>query len=132
MKNKISLLQFSLFILIPFMMNAQKPIDILQGPITMSNGSQQAYQVSIPEANLETVKKEWVKRIRQNTKSKVEEINQELVINGTLIKEIYPDPINIYSALVGSDSAIKLIAVFEIDSAIFTLDENHDCPLKIS
>ncbi len=125
MKNKISILQFLLFILIPYFIQAQKSIDILHLPVNMSKGSQPAYQVSIPETNLETVKKEWMKLIRQNTKSKVEEMGQELIIKGTLIKEIYPEPINIYSALVGGDSAIKVIAVFEIDSLIFTLDESN-------
>jgi hypothetical protein len=126
MKKKILSIQFAFLILIPLFLNAQKKIEVTQENVTMSKGNQPAYKVIIPEANLDIVTKEWTKLIRQDTKSKVEVMGSELNITGTLIKEIYQEPFNIYSALVGADSAVKLFAVFEIDSMFFTAGENNN------
>jgi chromosome segregation ATPase len=63
--------------------------------------------------------------IRQNTKSKVLENNNEIIILNTLIPEINEKPINIYSALFQLDSAVKLVSLFEIDSSFFSFGGDH-------
>ena len=123
MKKRICTSLITLLFALPLFLNAQKKIDIIQESATLSIGNQPTYQISIPDANLESVKKDWMKLIRQNTKSKIEETGSEMNITGTLIKEIYHEPFNIYSALIGTDSAAKLVAAFEIDSVFFSADE---------
>ena len=125
MKSNTRFTQFFLFLLIPCFLDAQKKIEVTNENVNMSKGNQPVYVVIIPEANLESVKKEWIKLIRQNTKSKVEETGSEINIQGTLINEIYNQPINIYSALISADSAIKLVSAFEIDSVFFELDDKN-------
>lgn len=107
----------ALFIAIPSF--AQEPITIREENVEMSKGSQPAYIVMIPQSNMKSVLKSWTKKIKQNTKSKVEQNGAEHFIQGTLITEIYSDPINIYSAVIQVDSSVKLISMFEVDSIFF-------------
>ncbi len=111
--------------LIPLILLGQEKIVVIQKPVKMSQGEQPAYIVKIPQADYDQVLKEWTKIIRQNTKSKVEENENELIIKGTRISEIYNDPINIYSAVINTDSSVKIVAVFEIDSTFFSYTEEQ-------
>lgn len=104
--------------------NGQKDIEINSKYVSMSKGEQPAYYVEIPEANYESTVKNWKKVIRQNTKNKVQEEEHEIVIHATQIIEIYPDPFNLYSAIIKGDSSLKLIAVFEIDSTFFDFSKS--------
>jgi len=108
-----------IFLFVSFNLIGQKDIEIINKPITMSKGERPAYIVEIPEADYKYALKSWKKLIRQNTKSKVEEVERELIIEGTFIDEIYNEPITLYSAIINGDSSLKLIAIFEIDSAFF-------------
>ncbi len=112
-------------ILIPFYLSAQESIEIIQQPVKMSQGEQPAYIVSIPQADYDQVLKDWKNIIRQNTKAKIEEDEHELFIEGTQISEINQNPINIYSALIKTDSTVKVVAVFEIDSTFFSYSEEQ-------
>lgn len=101
----------------------QQKIEVVNETVTMSQGEQPAYSVLIPESNYEDVADDWMKIIRQNTKSKVEELEHEIVILATEIKEIIGKPIDIYSAVIKEDSSVKIIAAFQIDSVFFSLNE---------
>jgi len=105
---------------------AQENITVSFKTISMSKGDQPAYVVDIPQADYEKIVKSWSKVIRQNTKSKVEETGQELIITGTSIKDIYNQPINIYSTIIKSDSSVKVLAAYEIDSAFFDFDKSNE------
>ena len=96
---------------------AQKDIQLKQKSISFAGGQHTAFVVDIPEANFEKVNKNWTKHIRRKTKSKVEQVHDEVVIKGTLIKSINPQPISIYSIVLPLDSAVRIAAAFEIDSA---------------
>ena len=119
MKRKDFSFAFLLLFVLPLFLTAQVNIEVTNEKATLSAGNQNVYKVIIPEANLETVKKEWTKIIRQNTKSKVVLAGTEINIAGTLIKEIYDKPINIYSALISDNSYVTVFAAYEIDSAFF-------------
>ncbi len=119
MKRKDFSFAFLLLFVLPLFLTAQVNIEVTNEKATLSAGNQNVYKVIIPEANLETVKKEWTKIIRQNTKSKVILAGTEINIAGTLIKEIYDKPINIYSALISDNSYVTVFAAYEIDSAFF-------------
>lgn len=109
--------------LMPIFLTAQVNIDVIQQSVKMSQGEQPAYIVMIPQADYDQVLKEWKKIIRQNTKSKIEESEHELFIQVTQISEISHNPIDIYSAVIKTDSMVKVVAVFEIDSTFFTYSE---------
>lgn len=114
----------SIFVLMALLFStqafSQEKIEIREDNVDMSMGNKPAYIVMIPQANMKDVLKSWTKKIKQNTKAKVEKNGAEHSIKGTLITEIYSDPINIYSAVIQVDSAVKLISLFEVDSIFFT------------
>lgn len=111
------------FFLFPIFLIGQENIEVIQKSVKMSQGEQPAYIVEIPQADYELVLKDWTKIIRQNTKSKFEELEHEMIIRGTQIKEISKNPMTIYSAVINADSTIKVVAVFEIDSIFFSFAE---------
>ncbi len=111
--------------LIPLFLIGQEKIEVVQKSVKMSQGEQPAYIVKVPQSNYDQVLKEWTKIIRQNTKSKVEETEHEIIIKGTQIPDISIDPINIYSAVINADSSVKIVAVYEIDSTFFSFTEEQ-------
>lgn len=123
MKTKAQILLIGILIIFPFFLSAQVPVEVERKTVSMSKGEQPAYIVNVPEADFDLVSKDWAKIIRQNTKSKVEEVGQEIIILSTQISEVHHGPINIYSTLLKADSSIKIVAVFEIDSAFFAYSE---------
>lgn len=123
LKSHISTILF--IFLVPFVLSAQEKIEVIQKSVKMSQGEQPAYIVKVPQSNYEQVLKEWKKIIRQNTKSKIEENEHELFIQGTQISEISDDPMNIYSAVINVDSSVKILAVYEIDSTFFSFTEEQ-------
>lgn len=122
MKNYLSVLLLMALCILYFQSVAQKDIQVEQKIISIAEGSHQAFIVDIPEADFKKVNKSWAKQIRKSTKSKVEHIDDEIVIRGTRIKAIDDQPISIYSIILPVDSAIRLAAVFEIDSTFFDSD----------
>lgn len=125
MKTTVHSLLFGILLVLPLFLKAQKKVEVTQEKINLSVGIQPAYRVEIPEGEMESVKKDWIKLIRQNTKSKVAITGTEINIVGTLIKDIYDKPFNIYSALMSQDSGIILIAAYEIDSLFFEFIEGN-------
>ena len=117
-KSQITAVLF--IFLIPLFLIGQEKTEVIQKSVKMSQGEQPAYIVKVPQANYDQVLKEWTKIIRQNTKSKIEESEHELFIQGTQIPEITNNPMNIYSAVISVDSMVKVVAVFEIDSLFFS------------
>lgn len=102
---------------------AQKNIQVDTKSITFSVGEQTAFLVDIPEGEFNVIKKNWSKAIRQNTKSKVEQAKDELIIKGTNIISISHSLLSIYSIILPVDSAIRIAAAFEIDSTFFMFQD---------
>ena len=125
MKFKAKPFIIVIILLFPVVLNAQQEIDVFEDSALISKGKQLGYAVYIPQGEFDDIKKDWSKLIRQNTKSRVEEVGMEINISGTTIKEIHFIPINIYSIIYQKDTAFLLIAFFEIDSMFFTFDENN-------
>jgi DNA repair exonuclease SbcCD ATPase subunit len=123
MKIKTQFLALLMLFIVPLFLSAQEKVEVIHKTVTLSLGEQPAYVVQIPESDYKNVTNDWKKIIRQNTKSKVEEIDNELIIKGTVINEINQGPINIYSTVINSDSTVKIIAAYEIDSVFFFFDD---------
>jgi DNA repair exonuclease SbcCD ATPase subunit len=125
MSAKLSIAIMLFYLLFPLFLSSQENIEVTEQIVNMSQGEQPAYIVKVPESDYDQVLKEWEKIIRQDTKSKVEEYEHEIVIKGTHISSIYHKPINIYSAVINKDSAVKIVAVYEIDSVFFSFSEER-------
>jgi hypothetical protein len=123
MKKILLTLSLLLFFSVIIVIQAQKPISVVNETMQMSKGEVPAYLVEIPQADYDQTVKNWSKLIRQNTKDKVVEVGHEIHINNTIIEEISPNPIEIYSSIVRGDSSVKLISVFFIDSLFFSPKE---------
>jgi chromosome segregation ATPase len=93
---------------------AQKPILVSEDSINIGKNRLPALTVNIPEANYEKTLKSWTKELQSGTKSRLVTENSEMTIFGAKIKEVSPNPINVYSKLVNLDSMLKLTVVFEL------------------
>ncbi len=85
----------------------------------MSKGNQMSYMIDIPQADLETVQKNWIKLLQEETKEKAVITDHEIFIKGTMAKEVVQKPINIYSFVYKVDSSIRIYSFYEIDSVFF-------------
>ncbi len=117
MKN-IILLLFVLSLLFPDV-RAQKPITFADDTLTFGNVEMPGIWVSIPETNLEAIRKSWTKEIQKGTKSKPVTTANDVSIFGANIKGVHSGPINIESRLLGQDTAVYLFAGVEITRGEF-------------
>lgn len=117
MKN-IILILFVLSLLFPDV-RAQKPITFADDTLTFGNVEMPGIWVSIPETNLEAIRKSWTKEIQKGTKSKPVTTANDVSIFGANIKGVHSGPINIESRLLGQDTAVYLFAGVEITRGEF-------------
>jgi chromosome segregation ATPase len=107
---------FSLIILLAFSclgINAQKPISVTDDNLSFGQQTLPCLTVSIPEVNYENIMKSWSKELQSGTKSKIVKEGNEMTIFGARIKDISPNPVNVYSKMSSLDSMVKISVVFE-------------------
>ena len=95
-------------------LKAQKPITVSDDSLVLGKTSMPGITVTIPEVKYETALKAWTKELQSGTKSKLLTENNSMSIFGAKIKEISPNPLNVYSQMMNLDSAVKLTVVFEL------------------
>ena len=93
---------------------AQKPILVSEDSLNIGKGRLPAVTVLIPEVNYDKTLKTWTRELQSGTKSKIVTDNNEMTIFGAQIKEISPNPLNVYSKMTNVDSAIILSVAFEV------------------
>ncbi len=93
---------------------AQMPIWVIEDTLQFGNSTMPAISVTIPEVEYEKTLKQWIKEIETGTRSKAVTESSGLSLFGARIKEISPDPLNVYSNLLIEDSLLKLIVTFEL------------------
>ena len=93
---------------------AQKPILVSEDSLNFGKGRLPGLSVIIPEVNYEKTLKIWIRELESGTKSKIVTENSEMSVFGAKIKEISPNPVNVYSKLMNLDSALKLNVAFEV------------------
>ena len=105
-----------LFLLLTFCtgVKAQIPVLVSEDSLKLGKTTLPAISVTIPEVNYENTLKIWIKNLESGSKSKVVTENNEMSIFGAKIKEISPNPVNVYSRLIKLDSTLKLTASFEL------------------
>ena len=126
----IKFLRFMLPVLFMLALSVQGQNTGMNFPVTQDKlntdaGSQAAYTVHIPEAEADNVMKAWSKTIRAKSKAKPEQEGSHVKITGTEIHSIHHGPINIFSMIYKVDTSVRVVAVFEIDSAFFVPPSNE-------
>jgi hypothetical protein len=117
MKSKFTL---ALLLLIPLVgIRAQAPIEVLEDSIMIGNSLLPAISVTIPEADYDKTLKLWIKELQSGTKSKVITENGEMSVFGAKIKDISPNPVNVFSRLNKLDSLLQLIVSFELKKDLY-------------
>jgi hypothetical protein len=106
---------FVFLILVPVMgIKGQKPISVSEESMKFGKTNIPGLSVNIPEANYEKTLKIWIKELESGTKSKVATENGEMSIFGAKIKDLSPNPINVYSRIITGDSTLQLSVSFEL------------------
>jgi len=109
---------FTLSIILVFCgteLKAQKPITVTEDSLSFGKGSLPGLTVTIPEVNYEKTLKDWTKELQSGTRSKLVKEGNEMTIFGARIKDISPDPLNVYSRMAtGNDSVVNLSVAFEV------------------
>jgi hypothetical protein len=100
-------------------MVAQKPIIMSEDSLRIGNGMLPAISVLIPEVQYDKTLKNWTKLLETGTKSKLMTENSEMSILGAILKSITPNAINVYSVLSDRDSALYLVAAFELKKDLY-------------
>jgi len=98
---------------------AQDTINVVQNHAQMSKGMQSCYSVDIMRGDIKNVEVNWVKKLQENIKVKVQETGPEFILNKVVKEEITHDTITIYSLFIQSPDKITIHAFFEIDSLFF-------------
>ena len=99
--------------------NAQKPILVTEDSLSFGKNVMPGVSVIIPEANYEKALKAWKKDLESGTKSKLVTENSEMSIFGARLKEINPDPVNVYSKMMNLDSIVKLTVAIELKKDVY-------------
>jgi chromosome segregation ATPase len=116
-----------LAIIIPFIgIDAQKPINVTSDSIAFGISKYPGIIVTIPEVNMETVQKDWVKSLQSGTKSKVVTENEEMTILGANIKEISKTSVNVFSKIMNQDSLVQLSAIIELKKDVYAESGNEE------
>ena len=98
---------------------AQERVIVRQVTHKMSKGEQPGYGVNVPQAEFETVKKNWKKFLENDTRADAIEEGYEIVLKDAVKETLSPDTVNIYSMLLVNKGYIQLYAFFEIDEMFF-------------
>jgi len=94
--------------------NAQMPVKLSTDSLKLGKTGLPAISVTIPEVNYETTLKTWIRELESGTKSKVVTENGVMTIFGAKVKDVFQNPINVYSKLVKLDSVLRLTVSFEL------------------
>lgn len=100
--------------------NAQKPIKLTDESVQFGSTMCPGVWVDIPEVDLETIRKSWTKIVEKGTKSKAVVAGNEISIFGAIINDVSESPINIFSAVLGQDSIVRLFTALELSRDQFT------------
>lgn len=129
MKSKLLLLILALF---PFSgIIAQQPIIASEDSLKHGKFIMPGLSVNIPEADYDKVVKAWIKRIEAGTKSKMQIENDEMSIFGAMLKNISPNPVNVYSRIEKLDSLLKLYVALETKKDVYIEKVNNAEFIKV-
>src|SRR5205085_7224621 len=88
--------------------HAQESPRVMEVQKSFSKGNHTAFSVQIPRAKQKTVVSDWKKYLQNNNKAKFTEVNGEYYLSKTIIREISPDSVIIYSIISSKDSSVEM------------------------
>jgi chromosome segregation ATPase len=124
MMKTIPTLLLTLFILPGIF--AQQPIRVYEDSISFGKKTYPGVAVTIPEANYVKLEKEWKKELEAKTKSRVVIENGEWSIFGANVKDLSPNPVNIFSKLKNQDSLVELRSVVELKKDVYVEKQSSE------
>lgn len=93
-------------------------VEVMQSSINTSSGPKEAIQLSIPEVNIDKVRKDWYKTMKKSSKNDVNEKGNSYAVNGASIKKVSNEPIDMEVNFTDNQGTILMSAVFLKDSTV--------------
>ena len=116
MKNIFLIL--TLFIL-PMAGFSQSSVKVKEVSMAMSKGTNNGFEVEIPQSNAKDVAHDWKHRLMAGSKAKLTESNGEIAIRGWEDKEISQQLFNVYSIISSTADGVKLTVWFTYNDTTF-------------
>ena len=116
MKNHLLILLLFIFPLAGF---SQTSIKVKEAAATMSKGSNNGFEVEIPQSSAKEVERDWKRRLTAGSKAKLTETNGEIAMRGWEDKEIAQQLFNVYSIIASTESGVKLTVWFTYNDTTF-------------
>jgi hypothetical protein len=107
------------FAFLPFIIMAQKQINVAEGSYTMSTGVHNGFKTEIPQTAIKDVIRDWKKHLGVNGKGKISETNGEVSMKGAINNLISAKPFNIYSIASSSPAGVVLTVWFTPNDTVF-------------
>lgn len=127
-----SLITLTLLFQISIIASAQDTIKVNEVELTFSKGNHHGFSVNIPQAKLKDVISDWKKYIRQKNKGNISENKGEYVLSKTIIPDLSPDSLIIYSIITTNVDDFGLVAfITGNDSVFYSSLFNPELSLKI-
>ena len=122
MKRKMFIISagFVMFFAFIFPLHSQETLEVKPIEGQISKGMQPGYVVEIPMAVLQDVQQDWIKKLQENTKLKVEIVKDELIFSNAVKGEIASDTINLYTLFIQKDVRLLMYVFLEIDDVFFS------------
>lgn len=98
---------------------AAKELVITQADNTFSLGKHASMEITIPQAKLSDVDKDWQKYIKSGSKNKPETKDGITSIKGAVNKNVSPQGFGLYSKLIGTTDGVKMIVWFLREDSIY-------------
>lgn len=102
-----------------------KPIVIEDINKKMSKGTQPGFAINIDQAKKKGTVDALTQAMKEENKAKLELVNNEYILRGTIIKSISPKPLNIYSIVNEYEDHAELLVFYEQDSTFLSKEKNE-------
>ena len=116
MKNNLFI---ALIFILPFISNAQSSVKVKEVTLAMSKGTNNGFEVEIPQSNVKEVERDWKRRLTAGSKAKLTENNGEIAMHGWEDKEISQQTFNLYSIISSTETGVKLTVWFTYNDTTF-------------
>ena len=98
---------------------AQDSLKVTEVKKNFSKGNYNGYSVKIPQARLKDVVSDWKKNIHQKNKISVKEIDGEYFLAKTIIPELSPDSVIIYSTITANPTDVEIVSFLSGNDSVF-------------
>jgi hypothetical protein len=108
-----------LLFILPFLGFAQTAIKVKEVSLAMSKGTNNGFEVEIPQSSAKDVERDWKRRLSAGSKARLTETNGEIAMRGWEDKEISRQTFNLYSIISSTESGVKLTVWFTYNDTTF-------------